>query len=92
MIIEEFFAAIKCQGTRFCAGTPHYMAPEVLSGCPYTFASDVWSLGCVAYEMVTRRVAFEARGLPQLLVRKAGVAGARVFTPCGRNGTINVTN
>lgn len=51
-------------------GTPYYMAPETVSGRPYTFAADVWSLGCVAYELATvGKRAFDARSLPQLVVR-----------------------
>ena len=42
---------------------------EVIASRPYTYASDIWSLGCVLYEMATRRTAFEAFGLPQLMVR-----------------------
>jgi NIMA (never in mitosis gene a)-related kinase len=48
------------------AGTPHYMSPEALSHRPYTFASDMWALGVVLYEMAARRPAFDARGLPQV--------------------------
>jgi NIMA (never in mitosis gene a)-related kinase len=32
-------------------GTPLYMSPEVLQGSGYDFKSDVWSLGCIAYEL-----------------------------------------
>ena len=34
------------------AGTPHWMAPEVFDG-HYGLAADLWSIGCVAYELVT---------------------------------------
>ena len=37
---------------RSVAGTPWYMAPEVILGQPYSFGVDIWSLGCVLYELV----------------------------------------
>ena len=37
-------------------GTPHYMAPEIWKNRPYTLAADVWSLGCLLYEMLTYTV------------------------------------
>ena len=29
------------------------MAPEILQGDPYDFAVDYWSLGCVAFDLLT---------------------------------------
>lgn len=34
-------------------GTAQYMAPEVVKGECYDFRVDWWSLGCVAYDMLT---------------------------------------
>ena len=34
-------------------GTPAYMAPEVTDRSPYNSSADIWSLGCLIYELVT---------------------------------------
>ena len=39
-------------------GTPYYMAPECIRGHPYDWSSDVWSLGCLLYEMAAMRSPF----------------------------------
>ncbi len=41
-------------------GTPRYLAPEQTRGEPATFASDVFSLGVVLYELCTGKTAFSA--------------------------------
>ena len=43
-------------------GTPLYMSPEVLDGRGYEWKSDVWSLGCLLYELATLRSPFKAEG------------------------------
>lgn len=40
-------------------GTPLYMSPEVLDGSGYDTKSDVWSLGCIAYELCTMKSPFK---------------------------------
>ncbi|HXW06945.1 MAG TPA: protein kinase [Vicinamibacterales bacterium] len=40
-------------------GTAGYMAPEQIRGDPATAATDLFSLGCVLYEMVSGRRAFD---------------------------------
>ncbi|MGB6804220.1 MAG: protein kinase, partial [Candidatus Sulfotelmatobacter sp.] len=60
-------AALTQQGT--IVGTFQYMAPEVLQGQEANPRSDIFSFGCVLYEMVTGRRAFE--GKTQLSVMSA---------------------
>ena len=40
-------------------GTPLYMSPEVLQGNGYDFQCDVWSFGCIAYELCALRNPFK---------------------------------
>ena len=40
-------------------GTPAYMAPEIWRGKPATPQSDIYSLGCIIYEMLTGQTLFE---------------------------------
>src|SRR3954464_6697866 len=42
-------------------GTFQYMAPEILQGFEADARSDIFSFGCVLYEMVTGRRAFEGK-------------------------------
>ncbi|OCT57370.1 serine/threonine-protein kinase Nek11 [Xenopus laevis] len=41
-------------------GTPHYMSPEVHAHYGYNAKSDIWSLGCILYEICALRHAFDS--------------------------------
>jgi len=47
-------------------GTPYYASPEVWKDQPYDNNSDIWSLGCVLYEMITLRPPFRAQNMEGL--------------------------
>lgn len=47
-------------------GTPAYVAPEVLLGCGYTAAVDVWSLGVILFTLVFAEYPFHATSLPEI--------------------------
>lgn len=46
--------------------TQYYRAPEILMGAKhYTSAIDVWSVGCIFAELVTRRILFQGQDTVQ---------------------------
>ena len=49
------------------AGTPHFMAPELLQGDEATPASDVFALGVCYYQMLTGRLPFEGESINALM-------------------------
>ena len=50
-------------------GTPSYLSPELCEGRPYNQKSDIWSLGCILYEMCSLTRAFQAPTLPALVLK-----------------------
>ena len=47
-------------------GTPYYASPEVWNDESYTNKSDIWSLGCVLYEMICLTPPFKAESMDGL--------------------------
>ncbi|DAA74566.1 TPA_exp: Uncharacterized protein A8136_3324 [Trichophyton benhamiae CBS 112371] len=48
-------------------GTPFYMSPEISAGERYTLYSDIWSVGCIMYELCKKEPPFNARTHVQLV-------------------------
>jgi tRNA A-37 threonylcarbamoyl transferase component Bud32 len=62
-------------GTGDLAGTPLYMAPEVLAGSAATQQSDIYSVGVLLYYLVTGQYPVEGKTLDQII--QAHVRGRR---------------
>jgi len=53
-------------------GTPSYISPEALRGEAIDERSDIYALGCVAYELLAGRRPFEGDGVEELLFQHMG--------------------
>ena len=47
-------------------GTPYYASPEVWRDEPYSYKSDLWSIGCVIYELCELYPPFKGKDLDEL--------------------------
>ena len=64
--------------TKQC-GTPFFVAPEILTRKPYDQQSDMWSVGCIVFLLLSGNLPFLGRSQKELF-RKI-VAGKYEFTP-----------
>jgi len=73
--------------TGVVAGTPAYMAPEVLRGEPATPASDQWSFAVMAWELITGARPFVGADVPAL-ARAIAAGLPRTTWRIGRTTTV----
>ncbi|NXL48554.1 NEK5 kinase, partial [Podilymbus podiceps] len=55
-----------------CVGTPYYLSPEICENRPYNNKTDIWSLGCVLYELCALKhpvSTFDGNSLHQLVLK-----------------------
>jgi len=57
-----------------------WLAPEVLKGKKPTKASDVWSFGCLLYELVARKIPYHEIGNDDQVITKI-IEGQRLEAP-----------
>ena len=57
------------QKAKTMIGTPYYLSPEIVNNKPYSFKSDIWSLGVLLYEMMALKMPFDANSLPMLTLK-----------------------
>jgi NIMA (never in mitosis gene a)-related kinase len=50
-------------------GTPYYLSPEICEEKPYNEKSDIWSLGCILYEMITLKKPFDGANPASVIVK-----------------------
>jgi eukaryotic-like serine/threonine-protein kinase len=73
--IADFGIARTLQATQLTQvgavlGTAAYLAPEQAAGEPVTAAADIYSLGAVAYELLTGRAPYEFASLTDLVLKQ----------------------
>ena len=68
-------------------GTPYYASPEIWENRPYDLKSDIWSLGCLFYEIASLTTPFKGLNMKELFecIEKG------VFAPLPKQYSNNIT-
>jgi tetratricopeptide (TPR) repeat protein len=65
--IARLVTGVRDPDDRSISGTPEYMAPEVISGAPPSFASDIYAVGIILYELLAYKTPFFAGSTTEIL-------------------------
>jgi len=52
-------------------GTPYYLSPEIIQNQPYSFKSDVWSMGVLLYELCALKPPFNGFSIHEIGIKIA---------------------
>ena len=65
--IARLVTGVRDPDDRSISGTPEYMAPEVIGGAPPSFASDIYAVGIILYELLAYKTPFFAGSTTEIL-------------------------
>ncbi|CAL5970902.1 Kinase [Hexamita inflata] len=51
----------------YCVGTAIYQSPELIQHRPYGLKTDMWSIGCMLYEILTSKAPFDGKNRSTLV-------------------------
>ena len=74
---EEQVSTVTRAGQIF--GSPNYMSPQQIRGEPLNQQADVYSLGCIAFEMLTGRTMFEGDTVLELVTKHMNEPAPRLW-------------
>lgn len=69
-------------------GTPYYASPEIWNDKLYNAKTDIWSIGCIIYEMCQLQPPFKGTSLPEL----ANNIMKGVYSPISRQYSKDLSN
>ena len=70
MKLGDFGSAKVLEGTyakaKTVIGTPYYLSPQIVQEQPYSYESDIWSMGILLAEMCLKHPPIDAKNLLML--------------------------
>lgn len=54
---------------RTVVGSPYYLSPEIIENRPYSYKTDIWSMGTLLFELCSLEPPFKANNLQFLALK-----------------------